>query len=255
MENTQAWVCTKCNGSGYLPEYDYWMDGVCFGCDGKGLIWSGSDWISDAMTRTTKQEVEPSWFSHPALLFYLNPNFRKATKGRQVSVVPEKGEDGSISILSEPVPPDLARSVFDLLTTGSRDKPKAGNIIDGPDETRTFTHAHQNTIWRIRLFTSQAEGEEPFSQIQFLFSPEWEMTARALVKSYLGLFVIVNRKHGSISSIKRVNSVNLDNNHEHYANSTEEIYETAEEVETIDDLSPEGLGVGDVSFQDADSEY
>lgn len=27
--------CWKCNGSGYLPEYDYHMRGVCFACDGR----------------------------------------------------------------------------------------------------------------------------------------------------------------------------------------------------------------------------
>ena len=26
--------CPKCNGSGYLDEYHYYLDGVCFGCNG-----------------------------------------------------------------------------------------------------------------------------------------------------------------------------------------------------------------------------
>jgi hypothetical protein len=26
--------CTKCNGAGYIPEYNYWQNGVCFQCGG-----------------------------------------------------------------------------------------------------------------------------------------------------------------------------------------------------------------------------
>ena len=26
--------CRKCNGSGYLPQYHYYMEGVCFQCNG-----------------------------------------------------------------------------------------------------------------------------------------------------------------------------------------------------------------------------
>jgi hypothetical protein len=37
--------CDKCFGSGYLPEYDYHMDGVCFRCQGAGFkeLMFGSD--------------------------------------------------------------------------------------------------------------------------------------------------------------------------------------------------------------------
>ncbi len=29
--------CKKCSGSGYLPHYHYYEDGVCFGCNGAGF--------------------------------------------------------------------------------------------------------------------------------------------------------------------------------------------------------------------------
>lgn len=31
-------ICDKCDGSGYLPEYDYYWDGVCFKCGRKGVL-------------------------------------------------------------------------------------------------------------------------------------------------------------------------------------------------------------------------
>lgn len=30
--------CTNCNGTGYLPQYDYNCNGVCFKCMGKGYV-------------------------------------------------------------------------------------------------------------------------------------------------------------------------------------------------------------------------
>ncbi len=30
-------ACSKCNGTGYLPEFNYYLDGVCFGCNGAGF--------------------------------------------------------------------------------------------------------------------------------------------------------------------------------------------------------------------------
>lgn len=30
-------ICDRCNGSGYLPEYDYYLDGICFKCWGEGV--------------------------------------------------------------------------------------------------------------------------------------------------------------------------------------------------------------------------
>lgn len=33
-----AKLCDKCGGSGYLPQYDYYMGGVCFKCWGEGVI-------------------------------------------------------------------------------------------------------------------------------------------------------------------------------------------------------------------------
>ena len=30
-------ICDRCNGSGYLPEYDYHLDGICFKCWGEGV--------------------------------------------------------------------------------------------------------------------------------------------------------------------------------------------------------------------------
>jgi hypothetical protein len=30
--------CNKCNGSGYLPMYDYFHNGICFSCEGRGVI-------------------------------------------------------------------------------------------------------------------------------------------------------------------------------------------------------------------------
>lgn len=29
--------CSKCNGTGYLPQYSYHVNGICFSCDGKGV--------------------------------------------------------------------------------------------------------------------------------------------------------------------------------------------------------------------------
>lgn len=29
-------TCKKCAGSGYLPQYNYYKSGICFGCDGRG---------------------------------------------------------------------------------------------------------------------------------------------------------------------------------------------------------------------------
>ena len=31
-------VCRKCNGTGYLKEYDYIDGGICFTCQGKGYL-------------------------------------------------------------------------------------------------------------------------------------------------------------------------------------------------------------------------
>lgn len=31
-------TCDKCNGTGYLPEYDYFESGFCFKCDGRGVL-------------------------------------------------------------------------------------------------------------------------------------------------------------------------------------------------------------------------
>lgn len=33
-----ATTCERCGGSGYLPEYDYHINGVCFACWGEGVI-------------------------------------------------------------------------------------------------------------------------------------------------------------------------------------------------------------------------
>ena len=33
--NTNISICDRCNGSGYLPEYDYHLDGICFKCWGE----------------------------------------------------------------------------------------------------------------------------------------------------------------------------------------------------------------------------
>lgn len=30
--------CDRCGGSGYLPEFSYWQSGVCFGCNGHGVL-------------------------------------------------------------------------------------------------------------------------------------------------------------------------------------------------------------------------
>jgi hypothetical protein len=30
--------CDRCNGSGYLPQYKYYQNGVCFGCFGHGVV-------------------------------------------------------------------------------------------------------------------------------------------------------------------------------------------------------------------------
>lgn len=30
-------ICERCGGSGYLPEYSYYKNGICFGCQGEGV--------------------------------------------------------------------------------------------------------------------------------------------------------------------------------------------------------------------------
>jgi len=30
--------CSKCGGTGYIPEYDYFKNGVCFSCGGQGML-------------------------------------------------------------------------------------------------------------------------------------------------------------------------------------------------------------------------
>jgi ribosomal protein S27AE len=30
--------CSKCSGTGYLDQYHYFMNGICFLCDGKGIV-------------------------------------------------------------------------------------------------------------------------------------------------------------------------------------------------------------------------
>jgi hypothetical protein len=30
-------VCDRCNGTGYLPQYHYYMGGICFKCHGEGV--------------------------------------------------------------------------------------------------------------------------------------------------------------------------------------------------------------------------
>jgi 5-methylcytosine-specific restriction endonuclease McrA len=34
LEQLHLTKCPKCNGSGYLNEYDYYLNGICFNCDG-----------------------------------------------------------------------------------------------------------------------------------------------------------------------------------------------------------------------------
>lgn len=31
-------ICWKCGGSGFLPEYSYYLGGICFECQGEGVI-------------------------------------------------------------------------------------------------------------------------------------------------------------------------------------------------------------------------
>lgn len=37
----EADTCGKCFGSGYLKQYDYYCDGICFECQGEGVILHG----------------------------------------------------------------------------------------------------------------------------------------------------------------------------------------------------------------------
>ena len=37
-ESTDIFVCIKCGGDGYLPEYDYYENGKCFECNGVGFL-------------------------------------------------------------------------------------------------------------------------------------------------------------------------------------------------------------------------
>jgi hypothetical protein len=30
-------ICDRCGGSGYLPQFDYYLDGICFKCWGEGI--------------------------------------------------------------------------------------------------------------------------------------------------------------------------------------------------------------------------
>ncbi|HUH26534.1 MAG TPA: hypothetical protein VLY87_07890 [Flavobacterium sp.] len=30
--------CLKCSGTGYIEQYNYFMDGICFECNGKGIL-------------------------------------------------------------------------------------------------------------------------------------------------------------------------------------------------------------------------
>ena len=30
--------CSKCGGTGYIPEYDYFKNGICFSCGGQGML-------------------------------------------------------------------------------------------------------------------------------------------------------------------------------------------------------------------------
>jgi|SRR5690554_3488414 len=34
----EAQTCYKCNGAGYLKEYNYYCNGVCFSCNGEGVV-------------------------------------------------------------------------------------------------------------------------------------------------------------------------------------------------------------------------
>ena len=34
-----AVLCTRCDGSGYIPKYYYYKNGVCFSCAGEGVTW------------------------------------------------------------------------------------------------------------------------------------------------------------------------------------------------------------------------
>lgn len=31
-------ICDRCQGSGYLPEYHYYLNGICFKCNGEGIL-------------------------------------------------------------------------------------------------------------------------------------------------------------------------------------------------------------------------
>jgi len=38
VELTNVKVCDRCNGSGYIPEFSHYMDGICFECDGERFV-------------------------------------------------------------------------------------------------------------------------------------------------------------------------------------------------------------------------
>lgn len=37
-ESSFVETCSKCNGTGHIPQYDYFRDGICFNCNGAGYL-------------------------------------------------------------------------------------------------------------------------------------------------------------------------------------------------------------------------
>jgi 5-methylcytosine-specific restriction endonuclease McrA len=37
-KKTKLVCCSKCGGTGFLPEYDYFKNGICFSCGGQGML-------------------------------------------------------------------------------------------------------------------------------------------------------------------------------------------------------------------------
>lgn len=55
-------VCSKCQGTGFLPQYNYYCNGTCFRCDGKGYT-SGSkkqliEWKMAQNAKRAKERAE-----------------------------------------------------------------------------------------------------------------------------------------------------------------------------------------------------
>lgn len=56
--------CDRCNGNGYIPEYNHIASGICFKCHGAGVCTTGFAWQLSAFTRYNTENLDTKSQEH-----------------------------------------------------------------------------------------------------------------------------------------------------------------------------------------------